>query len=167
MVDDGRFTLDHYVTFMEMEWQMRRAMAEGETLTQVEFGSQVEVELIDQEGGRERLIVVIVSDEMADLDKGLLGEQTPLAKAILGRPVGRMVPYRVGELTQVKICRARRIAPPATGEGAARRQAVLQKALDDAERTNAEMFAASYSGKWGDYAAKSETDWQEGPPPPE
>ncbi|HMN30699.1 MAG TPA: hypothetical protein PKE45_21280, partial [Caldilineaceae bacterium] len=130
-----------------------------------EFGSQVEVELIDQEGGRERLTVVIVADEMADLDNGRLGEQTPLAKTILGRPVGSLLPYRVGELSQVKICRARRIAAPVAGAEAARRQAVLQKARHDAERTNAEMFAASYSGKWGDYQAPSEDARQDEPPP--
>ncbi len=32
-----------------------------------------------------------------------------------------------------------------------RRQAILDEAVRKAERTDAEMFAASYNGKWGDY----------------
>ncbi len=40
--------------------------------------------------------------------------------------------------------------PASPGCRAARRQVVLEEARA-AERTNADMFASSFSGKWGDY----------------
>jgi hypothetical protein len=36
------------------------------------------------------------------------------------------------------------------------RQVQLQKALATVERTNAEVFAASYTGKWGDYELRTD-----------
>jgi len=38
---------------------------------------------------------------------------------------------------------------------------VLAKALNDAERTNAQMFAASFSGKWGGYDPDGVEEWNE------
>jgi hypothetical protein len=122
----------------------------GEPLTLVEFGSQVEVELIDHQGNRESMVFVIVGEEAADMDQNLLSEQTPLAKAILGRAIGSVISYRVGDMTQVRIVRAGRVAQQ-SADSAERRQAILQKAISDAERTNAEMFSSSYTGKWGNY----------------
>ena len=43
----------------------------------------------------------------------------------------------------------------------ARRQQVLKQALSDAERTNADMFASSFSGKWGDYNTDDMAEWDE------
>jgi hypothetical protein len=135
------------------------------SLAQVEFGSWVEVELIDQRGDPERLTFIIVSEEAADMDQNLLSEQAPLAKAILGRPVGSVVAYRFGEIEKVRILRARRVTELPSAEAAQRRQAMLQKAVSAAERTNAEMFAASYSGKWGDYDAAGPAGCEENPSP--
>lgn len=136
-------------------------MAADEELDLVEFGAWVEVELIDQTGHGERMSFIIVGEEAADLDAGLLSEQTPLAKAILGRPVGSSAPYRMGDIERIRIVRARRMAGAPGGDGAARRQAVLDKARADAERTNAEMFASSYSGKWGDYQPEGVDQWEQ------
>jgi transcription elongation GreA/GreB family factor len=73
-------------------------MAADAELDLVEFGAWVEVELIDQTGHTERMSFTVVSEEAADLDSGLLSEQTPLAKAILGRPVGSSAPYSMGDI---------------------------------------------------------------------
>jgi len=62
----------------------------------------------------------------------------------------------MGDVRRVRITHVRRSAIPATNDAAQRRQAVLDKARAEAERTNAEMFAASFSGKWGDYALPDE-----------
>lgn len=137
-------------------------MAADAELDLVEFGAWVEVELIDQTGHTERMSFTVVSEEAADLDSGLLSEQTPLAKAILGRPVGSSAPYSMGDIERVRIVRARRTPGTQCGDGAARRQAVLDKARADAERTNAAMFDSSYSGKWGDYQPESTEQWEQG-----
>lgn len=136
-------------------------MAEDEELDLVEFGAWVEVELIDQAGHREAMSFIVVGEEAADLDTGLLSEKTPLAKAILGRPVGSSAPYRMGDIERVQIVRARRVASAPLGDATARRQAVLDKARADAQRTNAEMFASSYSGKWGDYQPEGVSHWEQ------
>lgn len=118
---------------------------------QVGIGCRVEIELIDQQGNREPLTFTLVRAEAADPDQELIGANTPLAKAILGKAVGRMVPYKMGDIQSVRIVSVQPAPKVDTAELAAQREAVLQKALAAAERTNAEMFAASYDGKWGDY----------------
>lgn len=136
-------------------------MAEDKELNLVEFGAWVEVELVDQAGHQEMMAFIVVGEEAADLDAGLLSEKTPLAKAILGRPVGSSAPYQMGDIQRVRIVRARRIAGVQPKDAAARRQAVLEKARAGAERTNAEMFASSYSGKWGDYHPEGVGHWEQ------
>lgn len=118
---------------------------------QVGIGCRVEIELIDQQGNREPFTFTLVREAAADLDQALLGANTPLAKAILGKYVGRTVPYKMGDIQSVHIVSVQPAPAVDTAEVAARREAVLQKARQAAERTNAEMFAASYDGKWGDY----------------
>lgn len=118
---------------------------------QVGIGCRVDLELIDQQGQREPLTVTLVREQAADLAQNLLGANTPLAKAILGKFAGRTVPYPMGDIQSVRIVSIQPAPQIDAAEVAARREAVLQKALAAAERTNAEMFAASYDGKWGDY----------------
>jgi hypothetical protein len=137
-------------------------MAEQESLRQVEFGSTVEIELINEADERERLTVTIVQEAAADLDQGLLSEKSPLARAILAKAVGTTVPYRMGDIRRVQILAARRPSTHPVADAAARRQAILQAAISKAERTNAEIFAASYSGKWGDYELQD--DWEKAEP---
>ncbi len=122
-----------------------------EATPQARLGAYVAVELIDEQGNVEPLAFDIVKEQHADFDRGLLGVQTPLAKAILGKRVGALVAYRYGELCQVRIVSVRSSQRTDLENTEEQRQAQLQKAIDAVERTNAEMFAASYSGKWGDY----------------
>ena len=122
-----------------------------EPLRQVGLGTPVEVELIDQQGNREPMAFDLVREQMADLERGLLGENTPLAKAIRGKAVGSTVPYNMGDIRRVRIVSVQPSALEDPVDAEARRQAILKKAIDDAERTNAEMFASSFTGKWGDY----------------
>lgn len=126
-------------------------MASDELLTTVEFGSRVEVELIDERGQRESLSFTIVHEAAADMDRDLISEQAPLARSILAKAVGQVVPYRMGDVRAVHIVSARRAPIDAPADAHQRRQAVQKNAREKAERTNAEMFAASFSGKWGDY----------------
>jgi hypothetical protein len=124
----------------------------------VGLGCHVEIELIDAQGEAERMGFDLVADNAADFDRGLLAETTPLAKAIRGKPEGAVVPYVQGDIRRVRILAVRAGELDTTPDAAARRQAVLNAARRKAEQTNAEMFAASFSGKWGDYQIDPESD---------
>ena len=123
---------------------------------QARLGAYVEVELIDERGNREPMRFDIVREEHADLDRDRLGVQTPLAKALIGKRVGALIPYRMGDIRQVQIMSVRPSQATTLENTEEQRQAQLQKALDAVERTNAEVFAASYTGKWGDYELRND-----------
>jgi hypothetical protein len=125
---------------------------------QVGQDSHVEVELIDEQNNRERMEFDLVADSAADFALGRMGVGTPLGKAIRGKFVGSVVPYVIGDIRQVRILSTRPLQVPATDDAAARRQAILDEARRKAERTNSDMFASSYSGKWGDYSTDEVED---------
>lgn len=118
---------------------------------QVGIGCLVEVELVDRQGDSERMTFTLVREQAADIEQNLLGANTPLAKAILGKYEGRTVPYNMGDVQSVRIISVQRDHVMAPADTAEQRAAILEKARTAAERTNAEMFAASFNGKWGDY----------------
>lgn len=120
-------------------------------ITRVSVGTHVEIEMFTSSGDRERMAFDIVPDSAADFANGFLGEGTPLAKAILGRRAGIRVPYRVGDAIEVHILDVSPSKVVPQGDAAARRQEAIQKAAEEAERTNLILFASSFSGKWGDY----------------
>lgn len=125
-------------------------------------GAFVEIELINIKGQVESLAFDIVPEQAADFDRGRLGENTPLAQAILGKPAGSLLPYRMGDVQSVRILS---ISPSQIGDlhdAGARRDIALKKALDAIERTNAAVFASSFSGKWGDYDPVGIEKWEEG-----
>lgn len=127
----------------------------------VGIGVHVELELIDEQGDREPLAVDIVKAQAADLAQGFLGANTPLARAIRGHTAGSEAPYHMGDIRVVRIVRVTPSQTIAPADAKERREAVLQKALNAAERTNAEMFAASFSSKWGDYDPQGIAAWNE------
>lgn len=122
---------------------------------QARLGAYVTVELIDERGNGETMSFDLVREEHANLDQDRLGVQTPLAKAIIGKKVGALVNYRMGDIRQVRIISVRPSQLAALENTEEQRQAQLQKALATVERTNAEVFAASYTGKWGDYELRN------------
>jgi len=117
----------------------------------VAIGTHVEVELVDESGAGELLAVDIVPDSQADFSSGFLGAGTPLAQAILGQPAGSVVPYKVGDILQVRILKvaSNASAPPADVE--AKRQAVIQQAIAQSELVSDMAFALAVGSKWGDY----------------
>ncbi len=116
----------------------------------VSVGSHVEIELVYL-GGSDILAFDIVLDEQADFARGYLGAGTPLARAILGRPALSMIPYSVGDATEIRIRQISSAASPPPADVQERRQAVIRAAIDYSDRTNALIFASSFTGKWGDY----------------
>ena len=119
----------------------------------VTAGMSVEVELVSQGGEVDRLAVTIVADEQADFAAGFLGAGTPLAKAILGRPVGAEVPYPIGDMRSVRILAAAEGGQMPAEDVAARREAVVREAVNQSNLINALMIATSVNNKWGDYDA--------------
>jgi hypothetical protein len=128
----------------------------------VKEGCRVELELISQTGELESLTVEIVPDQKADYDSGLLGVSTPLARAVLHQPAGRTIPYRMGDLKAVRIVSIA-YGQEADDSAAARRREAAQKAAEEVDRTNAMVFASSFSGKWGDYDPKGIEAWEKKP----
>jgi hypothetical protein len=118
---------------------------------QVALDTYVTLELLDAAGNCEEMAVQIVRPEASDLDAGLLGANTPLARAILGKSPGMTVAYAMGDIEQVRIVAVMAAVASVDPEAARRRQAILDEARRKAEQTNAEMFAASYGSKWGGY----------------
>jgi hypothetical protein len=126
-------------------------VAEPAEHLKVDIGSLVDVELVSQTGEAERLAFTLVEDKQADFGAGFLGESTPLAKAILGRTAGEGIPYQTGDLKSVRILSVRASDRVQTENVAARRQAVIQKAIKHSDYVNAMIFAGSVNSKWGDY----------------
>jgi hypothetical protein len=129
-----------------------------ETRTQVGQDCHVEVELLDEENNGERLEFDLVSEAAADFASGRLGVNSPLGKAIRGKFVGSVVDYAMDDIRKVRIIRVQPVQSKPNEDAAARRQAILDEALRKAESTNADMFASSYSGKWGDYNSSDAVD---------
>jgi len=116
-----------------------------------ELGTHVDVDLIDESGAGEHLAFDIVPDTQADFAHGFLGVGTPLAQAILGQPAGSVVPYRVGDVEEVRILRVTlEVSTPST-DVEAKRQAVIQQAVAQSEQISDMAFALAVGSKWGDY----------------
>ena len=142
-------------------------MSPPDTPITVQPGLQVQVEIAYTPGAeieKERLEIVIVPDELADFPAGFLGQGTPLAQAILGEPLGRVVSYFTGDALSVTILSITTTSKIPNPETALRRQERYRQALEQSDRTNAMIFASSFSGKWGDYDPQGIEKWDVQPP---
>lgn len=131
----------------------------------VAVGSRVQVELVSKGGARETLEFDLVPDREADFSAGWMSAETPLARAILGQAEGAAVPYRTGDLVEVRILRVRasgRAAQARPEEAAAAREARMRQALDRADLNNAISFALTFESKWGGYDPEAiAANWEE------
>jgi formate dehydrogenase assembly factor FdhD len=117
----------------------------------IAVGCQVEVVLHDRAGNKEQLRVVIVPDESADFAHGYLGENTALAKVMLGERAGTTIPYLKDDILGIEILTVTRPTEKPPEDVAKKREAMMEKTMREVEDTNAMVFASSFSGKWGDY----------------
>jgi hypothetical protein len=117
----------------------------------VALGTRVEVELISEFGDSERLTFDLVPDRAADFAAGFLGAGTPLAQAIMGRPVGSVVPYRVGDMAEVCILTVALSERLADGDAAEARNAATQEAVERAKTDESVQLALTVNVKWGGY----------------
>lgn len=126
------------------------------------IGTHVTIDLVLQ-AETERLEFDIVNDKDADFASGFLGVSTPLAQAILGRAAHSVVPYRVNDAREVRILQVTisLVKPPEDAKD--RHEAVIRRAVEQSDRTNAMIFASSFSGKWGDYDPTGFTEEEDQP----
>lgn len=127
----------------------------------VAVGARVQVELLDERGQSEILSFDIVPERAADFERGHLGENTPLAQAILGQPAGSELPYAMGDIKSVRILSVEPAQIEKLEDAVAQREASAKKALAAIERTDAAVFASSFSGKWGDYDPGGIEEWED------
>jgi len=120
-------------------------------LPSISLNCRVQVELVDESGQAERREFRLVPARQADLKSGLLGENTPLGLLLLGRQVGETIPYRAGDLTEVRILAVQLEEGAVSSEAAAKRRQNVQKAEAQSEITNQMIFATASGSKWGDY----------------
>jgi hypothetical protein len=131
---------------------------------EIDIGVHVEIELISESGENERLSLDIVPDAGADFSVGFLGVGTPLARAILGCHAGSMVPYPVGDITQVRILSVTDSSRAPSDDLAADRQAVIQRAISKSDLADAVRFALTVDQKWGDTDPEGIVSTWEEPP---
>jgi hypothetical protein len=115
------------------------------------IGTHVQVELFNQAGKREPLAFDVVEDAQADFERGFLGANTPLARAIMGQRAGATIPYTMGDIARVHIVS---IAPSSNAppeDAAQKREQVIRQVIDKSDLANAISYALSFDSKWGDY----------------
>jgi hypothetical protein len=120
-------------------------------LLPVLLGSRVDLELVDTTGEVERRQFTVVAEKQADFRAGLLGENTPLARVLLGRHAGEVIPYRVGDLHEVRILTVTKTSAPISGDSAEKRRSIVQEAANQSEIISQLIFATARGSKWGEY----------------
>jgi hypothetical protein len=117
----------------------------------IRVGSQVAVLLTDRNGQTEQFSVIIVRDEDADFNQGLLGQNTPIAKALMGEKSGQVIPYLKDDILSIEVLSVTIPDTLPESDAAKKRKAKYLEAKREVEDTSAMVFASSFSGKWGDY----------------
>lgn len=126
-------------------------MDEQPSLQPITLNCRVQVELVNEAGEAEPREFSIVVARQADLKSGLLDENTPLGQLLLGRHAGETIPYRAGDLTEVRILAVQAGEGAILSDAAAKRRQNVQKATAQSEITNQMIFATASGSKWGDY----------------
>ena len=119
--------------------------------TPISLNCRVLVELVDTSGQAEKRELWLVPAEQADLKSGLLDENSPLGRTLLGHHAGQSLPYRAGDLKEVRILAVQPGDEPVASEAAAKRRKDVQKASAQSEITNQMIFSTASGSKWGDY----------------
>ena len=117
----------------------------------ISLNCRVLVDLVDTSGQAERREFRLVPAEQADLKSGLLDENSPLGRALMGHRAGQRLPYLAGDLKEVHILAVQAGEGPISSEAAAKRRKDVQKAAAQSEITNQMIFSTASGSKWGDY----------------
>ena len=113
--------------------------------------SRVLVELVDSSGEAEGREFTLVTSKQADFKSGLLDENTPLGRALMGHCAGETVPYALGDLKEVRILSVESGGESVASDAAEKRRAAVRQAEAQSEITSQMIFATASGSKWGDY----------------
>ena len=125
--------------------------------------SKVSVELIDGSGAAEQVMFTLVESRQADFKSGLLDENTPLGRALIGHRAGETIPYTAGDLKEVRILLVGHGEADAAMDAAEKRRETVRKAETQSELINQLNFATASGSKWGDYDVDVEKLMKERP----
>lgn len=117
----------------------------------ISLNCNVLLELVDTSGQAEQREFRLVPTEQADVRSGLLDENSPLGRALLGHHAGQTLPYRAGDLKEVRILAVQGGDEPAPSEAADKRRKAVRKASAQSEITSQMIFSTASGSKWGDY----------------
>ncbi len=112
--------------------------------------SKVLVELIGDSGAAEQVTFTLVESKQADFKSGLLDENAPLGRTLIGHRAGEVVPYAIGDLKEVRILSVER-SETVPLDAAEKRRQTVRTAEAQAEIINQLNFATASGSKWGDY----------------
>jgi hypothetical protein len=144
-------------------------MESNDLILHISLHCRVLAELVDSSGEAERHEFTLVTGKQADFNSGLLDENTPLGRALLGHCAGEVIPYAVGDLQEVRILSVVSGDGSIQPDAARKRRADVQKAEAQSEITNQMIFSTASGSKWGDYEVdvdKLMKDDDETPPEP-
>ncbi|MFZ5855566.1 MAG: GreA/GreB family elongation factor [Chloroflexota bacterium] len=112
--------------------------------------STVLVELVDSSGAAEQVTFTLVESKQADFKSGLLDENAPLGRVLIGHRAGEVLPYAIGDLKEVRILSVER-SETVPLDAAEKRRKTVRNAEAQAEIINQLNFATASGSKWGDY----------------
>lgn len=140
----------------------------GDQQVSIALNCRVLVELVESSGESEQREFTLVTTKQADFQSGLLDENTPLARALMGHQAGEVVPYSMGDLKEIRILKVVQIVEKVSTDKAEKRRKAVQKAAAQSEITNQMIFSTASGSKWGDYEVNMEKllddDQSEDPP---
>ena len=117
----------------------------------ITLNSRVTLEVLDSAGQVEEMVVTLVNARQADLQSGLLDENAPLGRALMGKVAGDRIPYTLGDLREVRVLHVESGEEAVSPEAARKRRLAVKKAAAQSEITNQMIFATASGSKWGDY----------------
>ncbi len=126
-------------------------METNDVLPPISLNCRVQVELVDSSGDAEKRDFTIVIGKLADFKSGLLDENTPLGRALLGHHAGETIQYKAGDLKEVRILAVSCGEETSSPEAAEERRAAVHMAEAQSEITNQMIFSTASGSKWGDY----------------
>ena len=117
----------------------------------IALNCRVLVKLVESSGETEQREFTLVTARQADFQSGLLDENTPLARALIGHLAGEVVPYSMGDLKEIRILKVVQIVEKVSTDKAEKRRKAVQKAEAQSEITNQMILSTASGSKWGDY----------------
>jgi hypothetical protein len=117
----------------------------------ITLNCRVQVEMIDSTGQAEQAEFILAPARQADIKSGLLDENAPLGRLLLGHHAGEVLPYRVGDLARVRILAVYAGEQAVPSDAALKRRQAVQKAEAQSEITSQMIFSTASGSKWGEY----------------